>query len=224
VTVALGAVLGLVYLALSRSSPAVPPTVREATPEQSQAPAEVRTLTYSLTLQRDPKRFPGGKPIPLVGGDAVFSAGDRVRLAFTSPQGGHLYVFNEGPPRAGGSRTVHVLFPSPTSNNGSAELAGGQTVAIPGGNGFVFDNEEGVETLSIVWSRSDQPRLEALKHWANAEDLGEIKDVTDIGIFDTFLRDHASPRPDAVIDEAARATRLSAQAEVFVRTVRLEHH
>ena len=56
----------------------------------------MRTLTYSVTLQRNPTRFPG-EQTKQVTGEQVFSAGDRVRLAFTSPQGGHLYIFNEGP-------------------------------------------------------------------------------------------------------------------------------
>jgi hypothetical protein len=158
-------------------------------------------------------------------GEALFAAGDRVRLAFTSAQGGHLYIFNEGPPAAGGRRSVNVLFPSPTSNGGSAELGGGQTLTIPGrGDGFVFDDEAGVEKLWIVWSRGAQPRLDAMKRWANPEDRGEIKDAADVDVLDAFLRDHGSPAPDAARDDVLKMTTLSAPADVFVRLVRLEHH
>jgi serine/threonine protein kinase len=225
VTVALGAAAGLAYLALSRSSPGAPPTLHEvAAPERSQAAVEVRTLTYAMTLQRDATRFPGDKPMPVTG-DPVFSAGDRVRLAFASPQGGHLYIFNESPRRAGAPRSMNILFPSPTSNGGSSRLAGDQTVTIPDrGDGFVFDTEQGVEKLWIVWSARDQAALDAMKRWANVRDRGEIKDAADVQRLDTFLLDHASPAPDAAVDDDAGVTTVSARAEVFVRLVKLAHH
>jgi hypothetical protein len=182
----------------------------------------VRTLTYSVTLQRDPKRFPGQKAIQVTA-DHVFSAGDGVRLAFMSPQGGHLYIFNESPRRAGGPRSVNVLFPSPTSNDGSARLDGGQTVTIPDrGNGFVFDEEQGVERLWIIWSAGAQPRLDEMKVWANPTDRGEIKDGADVDALDAFVRDHASPAPDSAVDDDG-VTTLSAQADLFVRLVKLAH-
>jgi hypothetical protein len=183
----------------------------------------VRTLTYSLTLQRDPARFPGLQPIQMAEAQ-IFSAGDRVRLAFQSPQGGHLYIFNESPKRADRPRSVNVLFPSPTSNDGSAALAGGQTLTIPGrGDGFVFDEKAGVERLWIVFSRVVQPRLDDMKRYANPTDRGEIRDATDVEAIDAFLVDHGSRPPAVTVDKAARTTTLSARTDVFVKLVTLEH-
>jgi hypothetical protein len=220
-TIAAAAVLGLGYLATTWSSPGLPAALhQEPAPERSQA--EVRTLTYSLTLQQNPSRFPGRKPIQLAEG-RVFSAGDRVRLTFTSPQGGHLYVFNESPPLLNGPRSVNILFPSPTSNDGSAVLAGGGTVTIPGSGEFVFDREEGVESLWIIWSRDAQPRLDRMNRWANSRDRGEIKDEADLDALDAFVRDHASPAPHASVDESGGRTTLSAPANVFVGRLDLVH-
>ncbi len=96
---------------------------------------------------------------------------------------------------------MNILFPSPTSNHGSARLAGDQTVTIPdGGDGFVVDEEKGVEKLWIIWSAGAQPRLDAMRRYANAQDGGEIKDAADVGVLDTFLRDHESPEPHATVD------------------------
>ena len=217
VTVALGAVLGVIYLKLSRSSPDVPPSLHDvAVPE--------RTLTYIVTLQRDPTRYPGEKPIPVTG-DPVFSAGDRVRFAFMTPQSGHLYLFNESPRQAGAPRNVNVLFPSPTSNHGSARLEGGQTVTIPErGDGFEFDKEQGVERLWIIWSGAAQPRLDAMKRYANPTDRGEVKDLDDLAIVDAFVRDHGSPAPAVAVDDDAGATTVSARADVVVKLVKLQHH
>ena len=222
-TLAAAAVVGVVYLASTWSSSTVPaPLQKEPAPAQSRA--EVRTLTYSLLLRRDPKRYPDGKPTPLAE-EKIFSAGDRVRLAFKSRQGGHLYIFNESPPQAGVRRSMNVLFPSTTSNDGSAALPADRAVMVPDDGDFVFDTEEGVERLWIVWSREAQPRLDAMgRRWANAQHRGEIKDAADVDAVDTFLRDNRLPAPDVAVDELAKVTRLSAQADVFVRLVKLEHH
>jgi serine/threonine protein kinase len=218
VTVAVAVIAGLGYLAMTRRSPSVPATLqKEPAPIASQA--EVRTLTYSMTLRDDPKRA----PVQLLG-EPIFSAGDSVRLAFRSPQGGHLYIFNESPQQAGAPRSMNVLFPSPTSNGGSAALAANQAVMIPERTELVFLPEAGVERLWIVWSRDDQPRLDAMKRYANDEDQGEIKAAADVETVDAFLRDHASPAPDATIDEQLKTTMLSARSNVFVRLISLRHH
>ncbi len=103
---ALGATLGLVYLATTwRSwgrSPSAPAALQKEAKTERAPLADVRTLTYAVTVQRDPTRFPGQPAVPSSGAE-IFSAGDRVRLAFTSAQGGHLYIFNESPRRSDGS-------------------------------------------------------------------------------------------------------------------------
>jgi hypothetical protein len=119
---------------------------------------------------------------------------------------------------------VNVLFPSPTSNDGSARLDGGQTVTIPdSGDGFVFDKEKGVEQLWIIWSAGAQPHLDSMKKYANAKDRGEIKNAADVDVLDTFLRDHRSPTPDAAVDDEAGVTTLSAPGAVFVKLIELAH-
>ena len=166
---------------------------------------------YSMTLQRAGRT----EESPVVG-NPVFSARDRVRLSFVSAQSGHLYIFNEGPPETAGRRNVNVLFPSLSSNHGSAALHGGQTVAIPEGrNGFEFDNEKGVEKLWIVWSRDAQPALDVMTRWTSAEYGREIKDAKDVRALDTFLNDHRSPAPARAVDDDGVAT-FSARADLFV--------
>jgi hypothetical protein len=116
---------------------------------------------------------------------------------------------------------MNVLFPSPTSNDGSAELAGGPTVTIPDRGDFVFDKEKGVEKLWIIWSAAAQPDLDAMKQWANERDQGEIKDKAAVDVLDTFLRDHVAPAPHEAVDDGT--TTLSAPAAVFVKLIELEH-
>jgi hypothetical protein len=183
-----------------------------------------RVLNYAITMQKDPQRYPGSKPFQLPG-EVVFSPGDRVRLTFSSPQTGLLYVINESPALAGGASAFNILFPSPTSNNGSAQLAAGQQVQIPErGDGFVLDAEEGTEKLWLVWSAKAIDELEALKLWANPQDKGEIKDANQIAALREFLTRHATPAPEMQRDDETKQTTLKARADTFVRLIKLEHH
>ncbi len=141
-----------------------------------------------------------------------------------SPQGGHLYIFNESPRGTGGPRSMNVLFPSPTSNDGSAGLDGGQTVTIPDrGDGFVFDKEKGVEKLWIIWSAGAQPRPGRDEEWANERDRGRDQGRG------RCRRPRHVPAGSRVAGAATRRstragmTTLSAPAAVFVKLIELEH-
>src|ERR1051325_3712011 len=99
-------------------------------------------LDYSINSRLNPKQHPGSAPFQLPAGGAV-SVGDLVRFSFQSPHQGFLYVLNESPSYANHETSFNLLFPSPTSNNGSPQLRAGQTIFIPErGDGFEVDTEE----------------------------------------------------------------------------------
>ncbi len=183
-----------------------------------------RLLTYSVTVQQDPKRYPGKKPFQLPG-EMSFSAGDRVRFTFASPQAGFLYILNESPELAGGKSIFNVLFPSSTSNNGSTQLSANQTVQIPErGDGFIFDAEEGTEKLWLIWSANAVADLEALKKWANAQDKGEIKDAAQVSSLRDFLSKNSAAKPDIDKDEVKKQTTIKGKGDLLVKLINLEHH
>src|SRR5262249_40905520 len=110
-------------------------------PEAPQPAGARKTPTnrYSNTLQKNSKRYPEKAPYQRPG-EGVFSAGARVHFSSISPQRGYLYIINESPPAKGQASSFYLLFPTPTSNQGSAQLAAGQNVRIPDHDiGFVFD-------------------------------------------------------------------------------------
>lgn len=192
-------------------------------PATSEAAVE-RVLNYAIIMQKDPKRYPSSKPFQLPG-EVVFSPGDRVRLTFNSPQPGSLYVINESPALAGGTTAFNILFPSPTSNSGSAQLMANQQVQIPErGDGFIFDAEEGTEKLWLIWSARAVDELEALKGWANPQDKGEIKDAVQATSLREFLTRHQTPAPEIQRDDETKQTVLKARADLFVKLIKLEHH
>src|SRR5581483_3534453 len=183
-----------------------------------------RQFAYSVTVQKDPKRYPGSQPFQIPG-EVIFSPGDRVRFTFSSPQTGFLYIINESPEVKGQAPGFNVLFPSQTSNEASAQLIAGRQVSIPErGVGFVFDKEEGAEKLWVVWAVNKVDELEALKRFANPQDKGEIKDAGLVATLRNFLTRHASDATEAQKDEETKQTTVKGKGEILVRLVKLEHH
>jgi tRNA A-37 threonylcarbamoyl transferase component Bud32 len=185
-----------------------------------------RQLSYSLTARKDPRRHPQGKPF-LLPGEIIFEAGYHVRLNLTSPQDGHLYVINEGPARAGSLPDYIILFPEAASE--SAAIPAGRSVQIPPPSGrpeddwFVFDEEEGVEKVWLVWAARPVAEFEAVKRRANAQERGVISDPDEIKSVAAYLGRHATMKPEVERDDAHTLTRLKARGEALVGLVRLQH-
>jgi len=89
--------------------------------------------------------------------DAVFHAGDRIRLAVETNDDGYLYVVNRG-----SSGTWKVLFPSAEVKAGDNRIQRRTRFEIPSGYTFTFDEQPGEEKLFIVLSRQPEPDLEGL--------------------------------------------------------------
>src|SRR5262249_34163293 len=106
-------------------------------------PPMTERLSYWMTVQkyRDGRPYP--EPFKLAGA-INFESDYHVRLHVSSRQSGFLYILNEGPAPAQDLPSYVLLFPSPTSNQSSAQLTANQRITIPElGDGFVFDREQG---------------------------------------------------------------------------------
>ena len=189
-----------------------------STPPAAAAPKSV--LSYSVTLQRNPKVSPNSRPT-LLPGEAIFGIGDRVRLNVTSPQSGCLYVINEGPVMKNGRPDYNILFPSPTTNGGSSQLAANQELHIPEQAMFILDNDQGAETVWMIWSPQSVAELEALKKWANPTDKGEIKDPAQISAVQEFLKQHSAAKPE--VEKEKTQTKVRSNDSLMVHAVKLEH-
>lgn len=198
----------------------------------STAPPSIpeRHLSYSLRAQRNPKLHPGVKPFDLTGSEFIFGAGDEVRLKVSSPQSGYLYVINEGPQQNNGLPEFSVLFPYTLTNGGSAEITANQMIQIPcpsnnpGQDWFVLDNQQGVEKIWLIWGEQRVPEMEAVKGYANPQDLGVISDQRRINAVAQFLAAQAANKPAVEKDESNRQTKLTGKGEMLVSMVKLEHH
>lgn len=195
------------------------PTGSESPPT---TPVE-RMLNYWVTVQkyRDGKYRP---PIRLPG-EILFEKDDQVRLHFGSPQDGHLYVFNEGPPDRDRLPALNVLFPSPTANKGSSRVSSGETIDIPRESWLRFDQQEGTEKLWLVWSVNSLPDLESTKEFANEKDRGVIGSPgLDRLVRDFLAKTSAAFKPTVAKDDSTKETHVKANADIVVHVLALEHH
>ena len=125
--------------------------------QSAPATAAERSLSYWITVQKYRDGKPYQEPFRLRD-DINFEKDYRLRLRITSAQSGRLYLLNEGP-AAGADQTptFNVLFPSATTNNGSALLRENQQIQIPQQSWFQFDEQQGTEKIWIVWAERTCP-------------------------------------------------------------------
>lgn len=195
------------------------------TPSNVPPPAAVeRALNYWVTVQKYRDGKPYREPFKLPG-EILFEKDDQVRLHVGSPQDGHLYIFNEGPPINGEAPPLNVLFPSPTANNGLSVVSSGETIDIPKQSWFRLDQEEGTEKLWLVWSVQAIPDLEATKQFANEKDRGVINSPDlDRSVKDFLSRTRASSKPEVEKGDSNKETHVSASGDTLVHLLALEHH
>jgi len=222
-TVKLGILLGVVALVLgslwainnwplrqsNTSSPISPPVIE-------------RVLTYSITVQKYRDNKPFEPPFQLAK-EMLFERDYQIRLNVSSPQSGFLYILNEGPHEPGQSAEFVVLFPSTSSNSGSALISERQQIQIPEKTWIKFDQEKGTEKVWLVFSPKAVPELEPLRNYASQKTQGLITDASLRDSVQQFLRTHAESRPTVAQNAEQKETRISAPTEVLVHAIDLEH-
>ncbi|MEO6391429.1 MAG: serine/threonine-protein kinase [Pyrinomonadaceae bacterium] len=176
-------------------------------------------LNYWLSVQkmRDGKEY----QVPFESsGQEIFENGWKFRFNAASPQSGYLYLLNEGPDAAG-KTSYNLLFPMPSLNSGTAQLAVGQPMQT---GWYVFDDHQGTERFWIVWSPQPVPELEAVKGVANPTDRGTITDPKqEAGVRDLLGRS-GSTKPEVSKDTAKKQTNVRSKGDVLVNLIELEHH
>ncbi len=227
-TAVLIAVAGIIGAVVWQS--AEPDTAAEQKTQQESVPPAVsnpvappsRILTYSLTVQS----FTDGRykePFTL-SGEMLFRNRDRIRLNIKSPQSGHLYILNQGPKSEYGEAAYNILFPSPTTNAGAAQLSAGQEIQIPRQSWFELDAKEGTEMVWLVWSANALPELESAKRFANPDDKGRIKDTQLANSIESLLQQHQSTKATVERDDDKKESQITGNDDIVAHLIKLEHH
>ncbi len=87
--------------------------------------------------------------------EAVFHAGDQIRLSLMSNQNGYLYVIEQG----SSGRWV-PLYPGNSAAAESNKLAPGKEYIVPGSGAWRFTGKPGQEKLFVMLSRAPETNLE----------------------------------------------------------------
>ena len=190
---------------------------RISAPVTTAVPNVDRTLTYWITVQKFKGKRPYQDPFTLAG-EINFEANYQIRVNVRTPQGGHLYILNEGP--ASAQPEFVVLFPSSTANGDSSSLAASQTLQIPEQSWFKFNAEQGVEKLWLVFSEEPLPEFEGIREFANPQGL--ITDPSRNKAVRNFLDTYSAAKPE--VEKGDKLTTLRTQGKLLVYPIRLEHH
>lgn len=172
-------------------------------PMQSRAP--VKTAPQAMTsgvTRPDPvatlelyRRSPAAVLSPGLAGRFTLHYGDEFRVVLHNNAAGYLYLFSE----SAGDTSLHVLFPSPTTNRASSRLDHNQSIEIPERSWFKVTNARPNpqaaenEVLDIVWSPTPISDGEAAMRFANPEDRGVIQDGPERRAIRTLLSRNAQP-------------------------------
>lgn len=221
-------IAGVAFLLLMAGIVAVPLLIKEQGRPRPTVPSAAqpikRTLSYWLLVKKDPRRFPHARPFRLLPGEImIFEKGYLARLHLSSPENGYLYIINEGTVTVNGLPQYNLIFPKPSFNNGSAYIDVEQEVAIPKSGWLIFDAEEGVEKLWLIWSVAPVEALEDLKYIVNPRDRGVIGKAAEIRSVQSFLSKYNAKNTTVEKDEDHKRTTIKASDNILISLVRIEH-
>jgi eukaryotic-like serine/threonine-protein kinase len=194
-------------------------------PTSASGASSERQLVYWTMVQEWRNEKPYG-PQRRVAREMIVPSNYRVWLHTSSPQTGFLYLLNEGPTPTGDLPSYVLLFPSPNTNNGQAQLQADQPITFPRHEaGLKLDDEQGTEKIWLVWAARSLPEFEAVKDVVNPQDQGVIKDAARIRALRELIRQQHQPNALTIAtDEAAKQTTVKGRGDVLVHLVKLEHH
>jgi hypothetical protein len=173
-------------------------------------------LQYFITIQRMKNNQPDGKEFQLAR-EMVFTQDHRIKLTFTSPAAGHLYLFNLAP-----TGEIGIQYPSPSQGIASSLAPGATHVVGP----IIFDRDEGTERLYVVWSAKQVSELEQAASGSGGETVNGqviIKDVARVNNLVAFFDKHRADTK-AESDNDKKITFLKSPNDVLAYLINLEHH
>lgn len=183
----------------------------------SVAQANLRGLQYFLTVQK----MRGGKPFEesfQSSGQEVFENGDKFKMHFALPDNGYFYVFAEGLDESG-ENVIKIQFPTPKSNNGSAEIVGKKQYQTSESK---FEGTPGTENLWILWTREKNEIAENAR--INAfENQGSVSDTDLRDKLKSLLENSAKNKTTVSENSAEKITQVEFKGEIVAQMIKLEH-
>lgn len=177
-----------------------------------------RSLGYSLTVQKMDNKKPVGVEIESTGQE-LYGNGWKFRLNITPLQAGSLYLLNEGM-GASGAKVYNVLFPTPETNTGKAQLLASQNLRT---GWFFFDEHPGTEKLWLIWSEQPLATLDSIFQDAIEQGL-VISNLNQMNTVRNLLAPYNSIKPQVEVNKVEKLTLLKGKGEVLIHLLEMEHN
>lgn len=222
------ALLGLLVLAAisipvgltiwkSAKTDTTPASISDSNTAEKINPPTPRELTYFLNVQKMRDGKPFEEPFKS-SGQEVFESGYKFKMTFQADADGFIYLFNEDKD-AEGSTIYNILYPTPKTKNGSAEVKAKEQIET--GNN-TFGGKRGTEIVWLVWTANEQDELKAARK-AAFDGQGTIKDEKNVRQLTDFLQKYAEEKPEAIKDSANQQTIVKGKGDVVAHRIELEH-
>lgn len=184
----------------------------------SVAPAKnTRSLEYFLTVQKMRDDKPFQEPFQS-SGQEIFENGYQFQMHFALPDNGYFYVFAEGL-NEDGENVISIQFPTPNSNNGSAETVVRKQYQTSASR---FEGKPGTEKLWIFWSREKNETAEN----ARAEAFENAGVIGDAGLRDklkNLLETAAENKTNVSENSVEKITQIEFTNDTAAHLIKLEH-
>lgn len=179
-------------------------------PDEPPEPRRVaeRRLTYALYAQRYAGTLPVGVATP-VELPRIFTADEHLRMEFSTPEEGYLYVVRESAPSLGGTPNYTVLFPAGGRTEQAAYLNSTRPIAVPPEGDFRLGQDEHPDRIWLVWSAAS---LDAFSGMPADDRL----DTTQITAIQQVLGRRAAHPVKAVFDAASQRTQVTGHGDLWV--------
>lgn len=189
---------------------------RNETPGVVSGPSHA--FTYFLTVQKMRDGKPYQEPF-LSTGDVVFETGYQFRLNLQSPDGGHLYLFNEGPSAPDGT-SFTIIYPTPATNDGSAAIKTNQLVST---NWNTFTEPAGTENFWIVWSANPISELEAARTEAFKHPKGALTGPMLTTVKEFLSTKQSEVKTRSTRDKDKQMVTVRGTGDLLIKKVEFEH-
>lgn len=180
-------------------------------------PGRERELSYFLTVQK----MRNGKPFEAPfksSGQEIFESGYKFTMAFVPDGDGYMYVFNQGKDDQG-KIGYYLLFPTPSTNKGSAQVSNGQQIETARST---FTGGRGTEVVWMIWTKEKSEDLERVTRAAVAS-AGVVMDEASAILLEQFLEQNKSQKTESTKDSGNQRTLVKAKGDTVVHRFELEH-
>ncbi len=197
-------------------------TTPQETPKQTETNVQSetsapRTIDYSLLVQkmRDGKEY----QTPFESsGQEIFENGYRFQMRLTPSENGFLYLFNEGLNEKG-EKVFQIIFPTPTKNNGSAEVKAAQKIETAWNE---FTGKAGTENFWIIWCNTKNESVEKAR--VNAfSNVGAVTEKVSEQNLRKFLDEKKTNEIKNTKDVEKKLTKLEFNGDSAAYLMQLEH-